>query len=130
MNEEILKKIEALETRITALEGRPSPGANTISGEKQLSAKEFLLSKKVSGDIEKTLALAYYTEKTAGIAPFNVEDLKKTFRSSKEQMPENLNDKINKNIAKGYLMDSASKKDSKKAWELTASGERCIETLK
>ena len=41
-------------------------------------------------------------------------------------MPANINDAVNKNIEKGYIMD-AKKKDSKKAWTLTATGERFVE---
>ena len=39
-----------------------------------------------------------------------------------------LTDTVNKNIAKGYIMEAADKKDTKKAWTLTASGETFVES--
>jgi len=38
-----------------------------------------------------------------------------------------MNDVVNKNVARGFIMEAAEKKDSKKAWQLTATGERFIE---
>jgi hypothetical protein len=39
-----------------------------------------------------------------------------------------MNDAVNKNIGRGFFMEAAEKKDSKKAWQLTATGERFVET--
>ena len=50
------------------------------------------------------------------------------FRSAKEKPPKNINDVINKNINPGkFIMDAASKKDDKKAWVLTSTGEKHVE---
>lgn len=90
---------------------------------KKLSLKEFLLGKKVSDDVKKTLAIAYFIEYIENIRPFNTDDLKKAFFLAKEKSPVNLNDKINMNIRNGLIMEAEEKKESKKAWVLTATGE-------
>jgi hypothetical protein len=61
------------------------------------------------------------------VTPFNVADLEATFRAAREKLPKNINDAANKNVARGFLMEAREKKDSKKAWQLTATGERSVE---
>jgi len=56
-----------------------------------------------------------------------VADLENAFRSAREKLPKNMNDAVNKNIARGFLMGAAEKKDAKKAWNLTSTGERFVE---
>lgn len=130
---EILQKISGLEKRINTIE-RKSEGnrsssntsRNITASSKKLSPKEFLLTKKYSGDVEKTLVLAYYLEYINSEEPFNVSDLQKVYKVAKEKAPKNLNDMINKNINKGYLTDANEKKDKKMAWVLTSSGEKFV----
>ena len=131
---EVLQKIANLEKRINIMEGKlennplPSPTIqNPVTSSKKMSAKEFLLAKKYSGNVQKTLTLAYYLEYIIGEKSINVSDLQKVYQLAKEKAPKNLNDMINKNISKGYLMDATEKKDSKKAWVLTSTGEKLVE---
>lgn len=130
-NESITKKIEDHEERLLKLEkmmhGSTSP--EIARPQKQLSPKEFLLEKKASGEVQKTLLLCYYLERTLGLTSFNLDDLSKVYKLAKEVIPGNLNDKINKNIDKGYLVEAAEKKDTKKAWRLTLSGENFISQI-
>lgn len=130
----MIKKFAELENRILVLEKyfgavskSPSP-SNT--SQKILSPKEFLLEKKPSGEVQKALVLCFYLEYRTGLSSFNIDDLEGAFRAAKEKVPQNLNDKINKNIDKGYLMEAKEKKDMKKAWVLTASGEKFISDIK
>ena len=132
MNTDTLsKKVSELEERIEALEkSLIISGSNSRSKQrpvKKVSAKEFLLSKDLSSAVEKTLALSYYLESIERVTPFNINDLAGIFQSAKEKAPANLNDMINKNIVKGYLMETKERKDTKKAWILTATGERFVE---
>ncbi len=123
---EILRDHEA---RISALEKRfENPGlVAQAAREKKQSTKEFLLSKNISADTQKVLALGYYLERAEGLSSFNVPDLEAAFRAAREKLPKNLNDGVNKNVARGFIMEAAEKKDSKKAWHLTATGERFVE---
>lgn len=128
---------QTIEDRLTSLEKRMSTLEVTIKADpavtlgrsqsKQMSAKEFLLSKNLSSTVEKTLALAYYLEHVEGVVSFNIEDIIRTFQSAREKSPANPNDMINKNIAKAFLMEVREPKDSKKAWVLTTTGEKFVE---
>jgi hypothetical protein len=130
-NASIEKLLAEHEDRIQKLEAKLQSSAPTLIGvsQKQISPKEFLLEKKPSGEVQKTLILCYYIEHTMGLTPFNIDDLNKVFKLAKEAVPSNLNDKINKNIDKGYLVEDDEKKDAKKAWHLTASGENFINQI-
>jgi len=126
MEEEIKKILENHEKRIKELE------KNLVRDEKQttkkhISIKEFILTKKPGSVVQKTLLIGYYIEKYENFDSFNVKDLEDCFRRSKEPVPKNINDMINKNIKNGHMMEAKEKKDMKKAWVLTASGERFVE---
>jgi len=124
--EKIKKTLGEHETRIAKLEDLLVSRPPTI--EKKLSIKEFILSKKPKNDIQKTLAIGYYLEKYEGLSSFNVKDLEKGFHDAKESAPENINYKVIVNIQKGYVMESKEKKDNLKAWNLTNSGEKFLES--
>lgn len=126
---DISQLLQDHEARISALEKRfEAAGAPTqVAIQKKQSAKEFLLSKKVAADTQKVVALAYFLEKLEGLDSFNVPDLETVFRAAREKLPKNMNDAVNKNVARGFLMEANQKKDSKKAWQLTSTGERFVE---
>jgi hypothetical protein len=121
---EIRKKIEEHEKRISDLENLGKENAQQL---KKFSPKEFILQKKPRDDLQKTLVLGYYLEHHRAISPFTAKDLEKTFGEAKEPVPKNINDNVNKNIGKAFMMDAESKKDKKKAWTLTGTGERFVE---
>ena len=126
--EDIVARLNSLESRVAKLEKANGPGAPVGATQvKKMSAKEFMLNKPVKSEVQKVLALAYFLERHESVATFNVPDLENVFRSAREKLPKNMNDAVNKNIARGFIMEAAEKKDSKKAWNLTASGERFIE---
>jgi hypothetical protein len=124
--DELDQRVRNLEIRVKALEKRFEGPVNPVRGKRQ-SAKEFLLSKSVQADTQKVLALAYFLEREEGLASFNVPDLEVAFRAAREKLPSNMNDLVNKNIARGFLMEAEEKKDSKKSWYLTSTGERFVE---
>lgn len=123
------KKVLSLEQRVVALETLLNgKKPDTIaSSAKKLSVKEFILTKKPSGDVQKTLAIAYYLENNEEMQSFNVEDLAHYFQLAKEPTPQNLNDKINMNIKKGHVMEAKEKKENKKAWVITNTGQQFVE---
>jgi hypothetical protein len=125
---DLAKRVEDLEKRVAKLERAAAdvtaPRATTG---KKLSAKEFLMGRRIGSETERALALAYFLEHVSGLPSFNVPELVEAFRSAKEKLPKNMNDAVNKNIARGFLMEAEAKKDSKKAWYLTATGERYVE---
>lgn len=115
-HEQRIKKIEELLSKTD-----PKPIA------KKLSIKEFLLSKSIKDELQKTLAIGYFFEKYDGLVSFNAKDIEDGFRQARETVPKNINDTVNKNISKGYIMEAKAKKDKLKAWNLTNSGERFVE---
>jgi hypothetical protein len=126
--EDTIARLNKLEERVERIEKHfVNDDMPAISKPRKLSAKEFLLTKSPKSEVQKVLALAYFLEHQEGIESFNVSDLEATFRSAKEKLPKNLNDAVNKNIARGFMMEAKEKKDSKKAWLLTSTGERFVE---
>lgn len=121
---DIMKKLEDHEHRIAVLERMPE---RAESKGKKLSLKEFILTKNPTDDVQRTLVIGYYLEHFGGVSAFNAKDLTEGFRSAKEPVPLNINDKVNSNIAKGHMMPVKEKKDKLKAWILTNSGERLVE---
>lgn len=128
-DETVNERMHDLERRIAALEARFAGGEamQALRGKRQ-SAREFLMTKNAVSEPQKVLAFAYYLEASEGLEFFNVPDLDAAFRAAREVPPKNINDAVNKNVAKGLLMESREKKDSKKAWQLTATGERFVES--
>jgi hypothetical protein len=122
------QRLGELEARVEALEKRFQQGdAVGIAREKKQSAKEFLITKSAGPETQKVLAFAYFLEHHEALTPFNVPDLEVVFRAAREKLPKNMNDAVNKNVARGFLMEAREKKDFKKAWQLTATGERFVE---
>ncbi len=111
------------EKRLSELEGLFRKSTPVI---KPLSIREFLNEKNPNSDTDKTLAMGYYLEKYKGLTPFNKNDLKKIFIEAREKIPLNINDKINLNIRKGYIME-VGEKEGFKAFQLTNSGEKYVE---
>jgi hypothetical protein len=124
---DIMKKLEDHERRISTLEGIPG----VVEGKrKKLSIKEFMLVKNPADDVQKTLVIGYYLEHFGEMSAFNARDLAEGFRAAREPVPANINDKVNLNIAKAYMMAAEEKKNNLKAWVLTNSGDRFVEDLK
>lgn len=129
MNPTLEQRLSDLEARVAMLENvAPSLDvARRASVQKEMSAKEFLLTKTYKSDVEKTLLLAYYLEHMKGMLSFNINDVVGVFLSAKEKKPTNPSDAVAKNAARGFLMDASEKKDGKKAWTLTSTGEKYAE---
>jgi len=94
---------------------------------KDESIKEFLISKQPQTSLDKTLTIGYFLENYTPLPSFGVADIEHGFRQSKETPPSNISDMISKNAAKGFLMESKTKRGTKKSWVLTNSGEKLIE---
>jgi len=123
--EAIKKQLLDHESRISKLEAQPKIDKDI--GKKKLSIKEFILSKKPKGDIQKTLVIGFYLEKYEGLDYFNRKDLENGFRSAMEAVPTNVGVDANENIRRGYFAEAKEKKDKLKAWYLTNSGEECVD---
>ena len=125
---EIKNLLGKLDERISRLEASLGDKTKPIE-KKKLSVKEFMLEKEVITGTDKTLVLGYYLEKFEQLESFNVDDIDRAFREAREPVPGNINEAVNKNIRKGFMM-SSGEKDGKNAWILTNSGEKFVDGLK
>lgn len=129
-NEPLENRIQILEEKVKLLEERLSamPNPTAVQGSvktKLVSEKEYLLEKKPTDDVQRTFYLGRYLEEHKKMESFTVDDIRIAFKSARVPAPSNINDKINKNIAKGYFMES-DPKEGKKSWMLTSTGEQVV----
>lgn len=125
MEDEITKRIDEHERRISVLESKFDKGEKPVVG-KRISSKEFLLESGAKDGPQKTVALGFYLENERKYECFNVNDIVTIFREAKESPPGNPNDIINKCIGKDWIMPHSSKKDEKSAYVLTNTGETIV----
>jgi hypothetical protein len=120
------KRLLDLEQRVLAVESELK-GPVTLAQERKkvLSEKEYLLEKNPKSTVEKTLFLGAHLEEHKGMGSFTIKDLRAAFRAAREPAPANINDMVNKNIQKGYFMETTAK-DDKKTWMLTSTGEKTV----
>ncbi len=131
MLEEILAAVKSLDGRVSKLERGGTSSANNApprlaSTEKKVSLKELIISKAPSNAVQTTLTVGYYLENYDGVSPFNASDIEQGFRAARETVPPNINDKANQCVKNGYFMVEKDKKDSKKAWIVTRTGEELV----
>lgn len=127
MERDLAMRLHDLEKRVSVLEGLLQSTSPAAVKMKKQSAREFLTTKKASSEPLKVLVFGYFLESHEGLQAFNVSDLDAAFRLAREAPPKNINDAVNKCVARGFLMEAREKKDSKKAWQLTSTGERFVE---
>ena len=129
--EEIKAEITKLKKRVVALE---HPGAVAqvplASRVKELSPREFLNEYTANNDVERVLLFGFFLEHYQNKNLFNIDDLRELFYATKMKPPANINDKINMNIKKGYIMNTPDKKGDKKTWVLTRKGEDYTNSIK
>lgn len=127
----IEEEINSLKARVELLEKKFNKcgleSKHISSAKKELSIKEFILSKTPQDDTQKTLLVSYYLEKFGGYTSFNVDDIAQGFIDAKEKAPGNINDRINGLIRKGWVMKKKEKKNNKVSWTLTNSGEKVVD---
>jgi len=106
----------------------PSTKSRGVGG-KRMSLAEFLKTKNPKGHDDTILFFGYFIEKIEGASSFNVDDIKKCYRDAKIPPTKNIPTYTTILTKKGYVMDAGDKKDNKKAWVLTKSGEEYVEAL-
>lgn len=123
-NEQLEKRLVDLEARVAILENQKSDSPLEVKSlpRKRMSLREFMNSLSMSSDVQRALAIGFYLEQHEQMGSFNAQDIKRGFSLAKEPSPKNINDTINKNIRKGYFMETDERKDGTKAWTLTNSG--------
>lgn len=130
MEEEVKQRFEALEKRIAAVEEarKAAPQAVQHATAKEKSLGEFLAERKPTSDRQKSRTMAYYLEQYKGYKSFTSDDILKCYQNAKERPPVNVTDTLTKNVKQRYMMDAPEPKDGKKAWTLTTTGVKDVET--
>lgn len=95
---------------------------------KGMSAAQFFRKAKVQSDVDRVLVAGFFLEKERKVDSFSGREVSDLIREAKSPPPVNVNDAINKNIMKGYIMPSGEK-DNHKAFVLTTDGEQVVEDL-
>jgi hypothetical protein len=127
MNDDLLKRIENLERRVSELE-KPCPAPSPIeSGSRPLSLREFINSKSPKTVVDTVIVIGYYLEEHSKMSSFTCEDLSKGFINAKEKPPTNPSDMLAKNARRGFIMEAPDQKDGPKAWMLTNTGVKFVE---
>lgn len=129
MNTDFEKRFADLESRVASLEKEKGTHAVPSESKKRekLSINEFLLEKNPGTAMDSALAIAVYHERFSGTDSFNANDILDLIRKAKKKKPKNINDLINKNIAKGYFEEDKVGEDGKKRWYVTNSGVSVID---
>lgn len=123
---ELVRRLNELEKRVDILEARGEDASSAPQTTKPMAIREFINVKAPKTANDQGLTIGFYLEHHMAYESFNTDDLKAAFRAAKIPAPKNVNDMVNKNTAKGYMMDAGAGKGGKKAWVLTATGEGVV----
>lgn len=93
-----------------------------------MQINEILASKELRSHMDRFEAIAWYFLRK-GDNSVNSNDIFDAYAKARMQRPKNLTDVINQSAKRGHLIDSPEKKDERKAWCITRSGESYIEQL-
>jgi hypothetical protein len=136
--QDALKRIEAMlqehERRIKALEQKSGVTEIVVQqpvpppAPKVKSIRQFIIEKSPTDDVQRSLVIGYYLEKQSGLVSFNAKDIEKGFVDAREKVPGNVADKILKNVWKGHMMQVSDDKDGLKAYVLTNTGTKFVES--
>jgi len=100
------------------------PKARAVALPKQLG--EFLAQKNTKTHFDRIMAILYY-HYHSGQESMTIRELQGAYSSVRVKAPRNFSDILAQGIRKGYVIEALSKKDGKKAWQITATGERYVE---
>jgi len=122
------QKMGGGETVVPQLPQPTQPAQPAPPAAKVLSIRQFIVEKSPTDDVQRSLVIGYYLEKQSGLASFNAKDIEKGFVDSREKVPGNVADKILKNVWKGHMMQVKEDKDGLKAYVLTNTGTKFVES--
>ena len=116
-HEERIKKLEVVEDHTQSLPGKP----------KEISLVEFVKEKNPTDDLQITLCIGSFLEQKEGVEFFTSKEIEEGFRKAKLKIPQNVTDKVNQCIKKGWVAENKEKRDGKKTFYSTISGQEKID---
>lgn len=112
------------ESAVLAVEEEGGPKIKAVALPEQ--ASEFLAQKNIKSHFDRIMAILYY-HYHSGQKSTTIPELQETYSSVRVKAPRNFSDVLAQCIRKGYVIETLSKKDGKKAWQITPTGERYVE---
>jgi len=106
-----------------AIREEPKSGLKPKDLPKQVS--EFLATKNITTHIDRIVAILYYNYHRDG-EPKTVIELEEAYSNARVKPPKNFSDVLAQCIRKGFVVEIKEKKDSKKAWQITPTGEKFV----
>ncbi|MCP8309424.1 MAG: hypothetical protein H3Z53_09965 [archaeon] len=117
---------ELAEGKVVAPEA-PTPEVKVLP----TSLVEFIKAKgNPSEHTDIAILFSYWLHKKEKMGSYNKDDIEKCYTEARITKPMNITDVMNRLQGKGYLMPAPEKKDNKKAWVITRSGEEYVEQMK
>lgn len=87
---------------------------------------EFLAGKNITTHVGRIAAILYY-QYHKGIELTTVAELEEAYSTARVRPPRNFSDLLSNCIRRGYVVQAKDKKDGKKAWQITPTGEKFVE---
>jgi len=95
------------------------------------SLVEFIKAKGNPSDhTDIAIIFSYWLHKKEKMISYNKTDIENCYAKARITKPANVTDLMNRVQGKGYVMPASEKKDNKKAWVITRSGENYVEQMK
>jgi len=88
---------------------------------------EYLATKKIENNVERTVAMAYYNYHKTG-QTITISELEAAYSNARVKSPKNFSDVLARCIRQGYMVEAKERKDGKKAWQVTPTGEAWVDS--
>jgi hypothetical protein len=125
--EDLEKRVELLEHRVTSLEDKGSKG-DVAKRVKQQTIGEFVIESGAKSYNEKTCAIASYMEKFREKKSFTSEDITQGYRDARESLPKNVSDTVKACAQKKWFSEiNKNAKTGAKEYQLTNTGAKAVE---
>lgn len=128
---EELKKDMPIKMVLPAPLGSQTTAPTAVDTTLPASLAEFIKAKgNSSGHTDIEVLCAYWLLKKGNMTSYNVTDIQNCYDEARIAKPANINDVMNSIQASGYIMPVKEKKDGKKAWVITGTGEKYVQEMK
>jgi hypothetical protein len=129
------KKIDEYLRTLPKVVHQPPPHlstSQTVSGTesagKKVSPAQFFKKCNPKTDVDRVLVAGSYLEQFRNAQNFTAAEVREVIKEAKWPPPTNVNDAVNRNIKKGFLM-SAGDRENKITFVLTSDGEDLVQEL-
>ncbi len=86
---------------------------------------EFLSHLTADSHFDRVISVLYFSFHK-GVVSMTLQDLAEAYSSARIKSPANFSDVMGDCIRKGYIIEARDKKEGKKAWQITPTGEKYV----